>query len=178
MEYLQMLIDVANDWLRKFFIWFKPIQNDDRKLLLFSTIFVFSCIAVYLLFFSFIKGIKRRGLASTAARKVDRMTGEEFEKYLKARYELKGYRVTLTPKSGDYGADLICRKGGERLAVQAKRYKGKVGVAAVQQAAAAKDYYRCNKAAVATNSYYTAAAKKLAGRIGVQLIDRKSLDLI
>ena len=65
------------------------------------------------------------------------------------------YKVELTPLSNDYGADLICTKNGQVLVVQAKRYEGKVGNAAIQQVVAAKDYYEADECMVVTNSYFT-----------------------
>ncbi len=35
----------------------------------------------------------------------DRMTGEEFEKFLAACFESSGYQVTLTPATNDFGAE-------------------------------------------------------------------------
>ena len=65
---------------------------------------------------------------------IDKMKGTEFEKYLKAEFEFWGYHVSLTSNTGDFGADLVCKKNGETLLIQAKRYKDKkVSVEAVQQ---------------------------------------------
>ena len=54
----------------------------------------------------------------------------------------------------------------------AKHYKGKVGVHAVQEAIAAKQYYRASKAIVVTNSTFTKAAKGMAKRCHVKLKER------
>lgn len=62
---------------------------------------------------------------------VDRMDGLEFEAYLQQLFKTLGYTVTLTPPSGDYGADLILKKQGKTISVQAKRYKSNVGIKAV-----------------------------------------------
>lgn len=104
--------------------------------------------------------------------KIDSMRGEEFELYLAAYFELKGYDVATTPASNDYGADLICTKGDEKIVVQAKRYEGKVGTAAVQEVVAARDYYEADRCIVVTNSYFTRNAQDLAEANDVQLWDR------
>ncbi|MFC4803452.1 restriction endonuclease [Filifactor villosus] len=65
-------------------------------------------------------------------------------------------------KSHDYGADLIISKNGETIAVQAKRYRNKVGIKAIQEAVASMKVYSCNRAMVITNSYYTKSALELA----------------
>ena len=106
---------------------------------------------------------------------IDRMSGEEFEVYLKTNFEKSGYKVELTPLSNDYGADLICTKKNEILVVQAKRYEGKVGTAAVQQIVAARDYYEADRCMVITNSYFTRNAYSLAEANDVTLVDRDSL---
>ncbi len=45
----------------------------------------------------------------------------------------RGYNVKLTPRTGDYGVDLHMTKDGRSTVVQAKCWKGKVGVKAVQE---------------------------------------------
>lgn len=110
--------------------------------------------------------------------KIDAMTGEEFEEYLKLHFEKSfGYRCSLTPHSNDYGADLIMQKKKEKIAVQAKRYSGNVGIAAVQEVIAACSYYGCDRGIVVTNSYFTLQAERLAGEsaIPVELWNRDVL---
>lgn len=107
---------------------------------------------------------------------IDSMSGEAFEEYLKAHLEERGYKVSLTPKSGDYGVDLICKKDKEKIAIQAKRYSNHyVGVDAVQQVMAGKVYYKCDRAIVITNSRYTNNAYELAKNDDVELWDRDRL---
>lgn len=107
---------------------------------------------------------------------IDRMSGGQFEKYLKYRFRRMGYRhIRLTRETRDFGADLVMRKGLHRVVVQAKRYDRNIGVHAVQQALAAKAYYRASRAIVATNRYFTPAARKLAEVNDVILMDRETL---
>ena len=117
---------------------------------------------------------KRRYLNSTITT-IDAMSGVEFELYLKAHFNKLGYQVSLTSASNDYGADLILKKDGTTTVVQAKRYKEKVGIAAIQQVIAAKGYYGASHCIVATNSFYTTNAKRLAQTNDVELWDRNSL---
>ncbi len=118
------------------------------------------------------KRISRAYLKSTLA-DLDYATGENFERYLLAFFESQGYRGHLTDKSHDYGADLVLHKDGRTTVVQAKRYRGRVGVAAVQQVVGAKSYYKADDMIVATNAYFTAPAKKLAAANHVTLLDRE-----
>ena len=119
--------------------------------------------------------LKRLRLAGSSLRKIDKMSGEEFEAYLGLLYHRKGYRVRYTPGSTDFGADLLLKKKGVRTVVQAKRYNNAVGEASVQQALSGKGYYDADQCVVITNSYFTPAAEALAERTGVTLIDREQL---
>jgi HJR/Mrr/RecB family endonuclease/uncharacterized protein (DUF697 family) len=111
--------------------------------------------------------------------RVDRMTGEEFEEFLACCFRNLGYAVEMTPKTGDFGADLILYKAGKKTVVQAKRYQGKVGNSAVQEVVSAVKYYGAQDAIVITNSNFTSNAHKLAQANGVQLWGREQLiDLV
>lgn len=106
---------------------------------------------------------------------VDKMTGEEFEEFLELHFKKEGYKTRLTPKTGDYGADLVVKKGREKIVVQAKRWNQNVGVEAVQQAVASIKYYKAHRAMVITNSSFTENARNLAKANNVTLIDRKDI---
>lgn len=107
--------------------------------------------------------------------KVDRLSGIQFEKYLFHLFNKLGYKTKRTPDSSDFGADLIIKKNGKKTVVQAKRYKGKVGIKSIQEAHSSIAYYKCDKAMVVTNNYFTSGAKKLAQANQVELIDRDEL---
>lgn len=109
---------------------------------------------------------------------IDKMSGIEFETMLKHVFRKMGYKVEETPKSNDYGADLILTKRGRKTVIQAKRYSNKVGISAVQQALSAQIFYDANESAVVTNSYFTNQAKKMALMGKVKLIDRDVLEVI
>ncbi len=98
-----------------------------------------------------------------------RLSGTEFEEYLAGLFQQLGYRVELTPTSGDYGADLLLFKHGQRTAVQAKCYSGSVGVSAVQEVLAGMTYYQCDAAWVVTTGNYTPNAVELARISNVRL---------
>ncbi len=121
------------------------------------------------------KKIRNKNLINSKIHEIDCMDGVMFEYLLQAHFEKLGYKVKTTPKSNDYGADLILIKDGIRTVVQAKRYKGKVGVAAIQQAYASMGYYKASRCMVITNSYYTSQARTLAKKNDVILWDRETL---
>jgi restriction system protein len=106
---------------------------------------------------------------------IDKMDGLQFEQYLRLLFEEHGYKATVTPSSCDYGADLVIIKDGVKTVVQAKRYKGVVGIKAIQEIIGAKNYYNANKAMVVTNSKFSPAASNLAKVGFVELIDRSEL---
>ena len=119
--------------------------------------------------------LEQQKLARSGISDIDRMDGKTFENYLKVFFEKLGYKVERTQYIGDYGADLVTTNNGVKMVIQAKRYKNKVGIKAVQEAVASKGYYNCDKAMVVTNSYFTNQAKTLASRNKVELWDRKIL---
>ncbi|OLN32609.1 restriction endonuclease [Desulfosporosinus metallidurans] len=118
---------------------------------------------------------EKNRLSKSGIDEIDHMDGITFEKYLEALFEKLGYRVERTQYVGDYGADLITSKDGIKTVIQAKRYKQRVGIKAVQEAVAAKGKYGCSEAMVVTNSYYTKAAMELAKANRVGLWNRNHL---
>lgn len=107
---------------------------------------------------------------------IDNLDGFEFEEFCAKLLKVNGYEnVTNTQKSIDYGIDIIAEKDKVKYAIQCKRYNGKVGNDAIQEAMTGKDYYDCNIAAVLTNSKFTHNAQKLAKATGIILWDRDTL---
>ncbi len=141
---------------------------NDLLLKLLALLGVFSM----LVFFQGVISSYKKCQLKRTLQKIDAMNGFEFEEYSKIFFTSKGFEVSITQKSGDYGADLIIEKDGIKWAVQAKRYSHKVSPKAIQEVVSSKAYYACEKACVITNSYFTQAAQKLAQANGVILIDR------
>ncbi len=123
----------------------------------------------------FVQVKKEQQLRRSGIHEIDQMSGTKFEQYLQQLLQTQGYDVKLTPETGDYGADLVLSKQPLKIVVQAKRWNGNVGIAAVQQVIGAKAHYQANEAWVITNSYFTEAAVKLAKSNAVKLIDRQML---
>lgn len=103
------------------------------------------------------------------------MSGEQFEKCLMYHFQGLGYKAETTARSHDYGADLVMKRNGEKIIVQAKRYNGKVGIKAVQEAIGAVAYYGSLKGFVVTNSYFTKSAWELAKKSNIELWDRNTI---
>lgn len=106
---------------------------------------------------------------------IDDLSGVEFENLLKSIFEKQGYRVELTKKSHDYGADLVLTKNGKVSVVQAKCYGKNIGIKAIQEIISAKKHYGANEMFVATNRYFSKDAIVLASEHEVMLIDRDVL---
>ncbi len=108
---------------------------------------------------------------SSGATSSTSQVGIEFEKQLIAEIseEFPAARIDPTPVTGDQGADVILVIGGVKIVIQAKKYTGVVGNAAVQEVFAAMQFYDADYAMVITNSRYTTAAQTLASKIGVEL---------
>jgi len=104
------------------------------------------------------------------------MSGDDFEKFLAILFEKLGYATKIVGSNkGDYGADLIIEKQGERTVVQAKCWHNSVGVKAVQEVYGSLHMHSCTKACVVTNNYFTEQAKRLAEANNVELWDRNTL---
>jgi restriction system protein len=121
--------------------------------------------------------LEQRRLARSGIGEIDAMKGSRFEAYLATMFRRLGYSAEIVGSArGDYGGDLVVKKGGVRTIVQAKRYaNNKVGIKAVQEAHAAKSIYGCDHAMVVTNSVFTTQAHKLAKATGVELWAREKL---
>lgn len=135
-------------------------------------------IALIIVLFAAILFLRRKILKNAGMRKIDRMSGEEFERYLTLKLKETGRykKVRHVGQSGDYGADVILYdKKNRKIVVQAKRYRGYVGIAAVQQVIGAVKYYDADEGWVITNSTFSDAAKNLASTSNVTLYDRTFL---
>lgn len=117
----------------------------------------------------------RRRYQSAGLAEIDAMSGEDFEQFLVNLFAKLGYRVEHIGRLGDYGGDLILEKDGVKTLVQAKRQKTWVKESAVQQAIAAKEHYRCDRAMVVTNRFYFRHAWYLGKSTGTDLWTRNDL---
>lgn len=140
---------------------------------------VFIILVVVIIVVMATKGIaalyKRKKYLRSGIQDVDKMSGVEFEYFLKLHYEKLGYSAKMTATTGDYGADLILKKDGEVIVAQAKRYQAKIGIKAIQEVIGAKGYYKASKGLVVTNSFFTPNAVNLAIANSIDLWDRNKL---
>lgn len=107
----------------------------------------------------------------------DLMEGHEFEEYCAELLKKSGFQnVEVTRGSGDYGIDILAEKDGVTYAIQCKCYNAPVGVKAVQEAYAGRDYYDRMVGAVLTNQHFTQPAVEAAGKLKILLWDRERLE--
>ncbi|MBS1955159.1 MAG: restriction endonuclease [Cyanobacteria bacterium SZAS-4] len=118
---------------------------------------------------------ERKRRLSVSAKHIDRMSGAEFEYHLAEYFAERGYRIEITPTTGDYGADLVLRSRTECIVVQAKRWNSKIGLSAVQEISTARHFYGAKSALLITNSSLTRSAKELARRANVTVWERNKL---
>lgn len=101
----------------------------------------------------------------------------EFESYVGWLFEQQGYSYKITQQGGDHGIDVLLEKGGERFAVQVKRYKKGKSVGEPEL----RDFYGSfhsqgiSSGFFVTTSNFSEAAKKWAEKQPISLIDEKSL---
>lgn len=108
---------------------------------------------------------------------LDDMEGLEFELYCADLLRRRGFEeVEVTKASGDYGVDILAEKDGVTYGIQCKRYATPVGVKAIQEAYAGKEYYDKMVGAVLTNQYFTKPAVEAAKKLRILLWDRGYLD--
>lgn len=108
---------------------------------------------------------------------IDLMEGHDFEYYCAELLRRRGFQeVEVTKGSGDYGIDILAEKEGVTYAIQCKCYASPVGVKAVQEAYAGRDYYDRMVGAVLTNQYFTQPAVEAAKKLKILLWDRGYLE--
>ena len=127
-------------------------------------------IAVLVLLAAWIWYIKRSG--NDDDQMFEDMEGAEFEQYCAELLEAKGFEnVETTPQSHDYGIDIIADKDGITYAIQCKCYSDTVGIKAIQEAYAGRDYYKSMVGVVMTNQSFTKTAVEFAAKLNILLWD-------
>ena len=108
---------------------------------------------------------------------MDEMEGHDFEYYCADILKAHGFiDVEVTKGSGDFGADILAEKDGVTYAIQCKCYDKPIGVKAVQEVYAGRDFYDRMVGVVMTNQYFTQPAVELAQKLNIMLWDRGYVD--
>ena len=104
------------------------------------------------------------------------LSGVEFETFVSNVLKKNGYTdVSGTPATGDQVADILAKKDGKTIVIQAKRWEGAVGNKAVQEVIGALKFYGGDEGWVVTNSVFTSSAKALAQKANIRLVDGNDL---
>ncbi|MCX7089485.1 MAG: restriction endonuclease [Methylococcales bacterium] len=107
---------------------------------------------------------------------MNELSGVAFENLLLDKFVSLGFKAESTPKSGDFGADLIVENNeGTRIIVQCKRFKSKVNLQAVQEVVGAMGHYAGDMGIVITNNSFLNSAVKLAESHDIELWDGDKL---
>ena len=134
---------------------------------------IFIFIVIILVAVLFLHKAKKRYPAD-----IDLMEGRDFERFCAELLKRRDFlEVEVTKGSGDYGIDILAEKDGVTYAIQCKCYDGTpVGVSAIQEAYAGRDYYDRMVGAVMTNQYFTSPAVQAAKKLKILLWDRGYLE--
>lgn len=143
-----------------------------------TLVIVMELVACYWLAGDLLREFYRYQISQYDFKRIDRMSGREFEAFLYKLFKSIGYRTTNLKDTGDFGADLVIYVDGRKTVVQAKRYSKNVSLGAVQEIVASKAYYDGADAMVVTNSYFTRSAQELARVNDVILWDRSMLSKV
>ena len=151
-----------------------------KKLKIIFSIVLFPITLFILLIKGIIKIIEvmsyKNFLKNISINKIDTLDGQAFEEVMFRIFKSAKLKVEKTPKSRDYGADLIITTKYEKIVIQCKLYfNHKVGNSAIQEVNTAKNYYNATLGLVITNSYFTTPAQNLAEVNKVKLMDRDKL---
>jgi len=104
---------------------------------------------------------------------MDEMEGHDFEYFCADLLDEMGFLdIEVTKGSGDFGVDILAEKDGISYAFQCKCYDKPIGVKAVEEIYAGRDYYDRMVGVVITNQYFTEPAVKMAKKLNIILWDR------
>lgn len=101
------------------------------------------------------------------------MTPKQYEDYIGKLYEQKGYFVTVSPLSNDWGIDVIAIKDNEKIGIQAKMYGGSnrsVNRRVIMELFGASAYQDCTKAVLATDGDVMPDAKLVADKLRIEIV--------
>lgn len=138
-----------------------------------ASIILITSLFIYLAYRFTFKTRRKKYIASIED--IDNMPGLEFEKFVAKLLEKRGFKSVRLTEKYDLGVDIIALKDGVTWGVQVKRYSGLVKANAIRQVVTALKTYKCDRAMVITNSYFSKVAVKLAKSNNCILLDRDYL---
>lgn len=114
---------------------------------------------------------------------LDNLYPNLFEASIAALYQKMGFDVYLTPYANDKGVDIVVLNGTRNYLIQAKQTKLLVGIDAVQEIYASRNYYERQfnekfHLMIITNNDYSPSASSLANSNNVELFNRSKLEAL
>jgi restriction system protein len=150
-----------------------------RRDLTLTIIFFISLFATIVFITVYLIKRERRNLLASGIDAVDKMGSRHFAYFLEVLFKRQGFTVKETLVVGNYGADLILERSGNRLVAQARRWKNNAGIKVVDDAVAAVKHHHAHNGIIISNTYFTDEAIGLARSNGIELWDRdKLMDLL
>jgi restriction system protein len=104
------------------------------------------------------------------------LSPKAFEHYVAALFRRKGYRVTVSGRSGDEGVDLkITQPNGKQAIAQCKRYRNTLGPEIVRELYGTLIHERVHHAFLVTTAAISEGAHQWARHKPITLIDGQTL---
>ena len=160
-----------------FLIFLPSIDPDlsDLKLASFGFLGISIIFLIFSFSFLFMWGNLNNTLNDPDILQIESLDPYEFEEWIGNLFKLQDYKISITPKSGDFGIDVIATKkiDGQKysIGIQVKKTNKPVGIQAVQEVISGLTYYGLDRGIVATNSeFYTESAKELAEINDIELL--------
>lgn len=101
------------------------------------------------------------------------MTPKQYEDYIGTLFVQKGYTVTVSPLSNDWGLDVIAIKDDEKIGIQAKMYgesNRSVNRRVIMELYGASAYQDCTRTVLATDGDILPDAIKVANKLGIEIL--------
>lgn len=120
---------------------------------------------------------RRPRLGGYSLQQLDGLSGAEFEDWVALIVKRGGFRIERTPRTRDYGVDIVAEGRGVRIGIEVKRRDAVVGSGAVRSLVAGCQYHRCHAAAIVTQSRFSrdAGNQAAAAEMPVTLVARDDL---
>lgn len=104
-----------------------------------------------------------------------KLKGVRLEKLAGELFKKMGYRVELTPVTGDAGIDLILYKSGEKIVVQCKGHKKPVGPKDARELFGALHSTDANKAILISTNGFTQGVLRFIRQKPIELLSSKEI---
>lgn len=163
-------IEARRPLQKQLILWYNSLMNNYFQIV--TIIIIVAVLLLCVIGIWFLISARRKMPSS-----LDLMEGHDFEFFCAELLRRRGFQeVEVTKGSGDYGIDILAEKEGVTYAIQCKCYATPVGVKAVQEAYAGRDYYDRMVGVVLTNQYFTTPAVEAARKLKILLWDRGYLE--